>query len=195
MNKIPVNQIVIVEGRYDKITLENIIDATIIPCDGFALFKNKAFKESIKSMARSRGAIILTDSDRAGAVIRSHLNSILQNCEVYELYVPAISGKEKRKSSPSKEGLLGVEGIPSAVLYDLFKDFKAEPIKNDITPGDLYECGLSGVLGAKEAKCKLLSALELPMHLSKNALLKELNRKFDREEFFQFISKINKGCS
>ncbi len=190
MKKIPIEQVVIVEGKYDKITLENVIDATIISCDGFELFKNDSLKSSLKEMAKERGAIILTDSDRAGAVIRSHLRRILQNSEVYCLYIPSISGKEKRKKAPGKEGLLGVEGMSVEILADLFKEFEAKPIPTAITATDLYECGLSGCVGSKAKKETLLERLNLPRHLSNNALLKELNRRYSKEEFYTLIQTI-----
>ena len=128
MKRISIDQVIIVEGKYDKITLENIVDGTIIACDGFELFKNDELKMSLKKMVKDRGAIILTDSDRAGAVIRSHLQRILQNSKVYCLYIPSIQGKEKRKKAPGKEGLLGVEGMNSETLFNLFKEFEAKPI-------------------------------------------------------------------
>ena len=190
MKKIPIDQVVIVEGKYDKITLENIIDATIISCDGFELFKNDSLKSSLKEMARERGAIILTDSDRAGAIIRSHLRQILQNAEVYCLYIPSIEGKEKRKKAPGKEGLLGVEGMNSEVLANLFLEFEAKPIPDVIKSTDLYECGLSGCMGAKNKKGRLLNFLKLPRHLSNNALLKELNRRYTKEEFYSLTQGI-----
>ncbi len=190
MKKIPIEQVVIVEGKYDKITLENVIDATIISCDGFELFKNDSLKSSLKEMAKERGAIILTDSDRAGAIIRSHLRQILQNAEVYCLYIPAIEGKEKRKKAPGKEGLLGVEGMNAEVLAELFRGFEAKPIPNIIKPLDLYECGFSGHEGAKNKKEKLLDYLKLPRHLSNNALLRELNRRYTKEEFYSLIEVI-----
>ncbi len=189
MNKIPVRQIVIVEGKYDKIALENIIDATILPCDGFGIFKNKEQQSALKAMAKERGAILLTDSDSAGGVIRSHLQRILQGTEFYILYTPAIEGKEKRKTSFSKEGYLGVEGMDSAVLRQLFEEFRAEPVRETIRAKDLYALGLTGMAGAGERKAKLLSDLKLPPHLSNNALLKELNRRFDLESFEAFMQK------
>ena len=190
MNKIPIRQIVIVEGKYDKITLENVIDGTIITCDGFGIFKNDEQKQAIREMARLYGAIILTDSDRAGGVIRSYLKTILQNAEVYTLYVPAVSGKEKRKTSFSKEGILGVEGTSYETLYKLFEDFRAEPIGTAIQAKDLFEHGLTGVPGAQERKTKLLRSLGLPLRLSNKALLKELNRRFDPDSFAGYIEKI-----
>ncbi len=190
MNRIPIKQIVIVEGKYDKITLENVIDATIIPCDGFGIFKNEEQKQAIREMARKYGAIILTDSDRAGGVIRSYLKTILQGAEVYTLYVPAVFGKEKRKTSYSKEGLLGVEGTSYETLCKIFEDFRAEPIGTAIQAKDLYAFGLTGTSGASERKTKLLLSLGLPPRLSNKALLKELNRRFDPDSFAEYLEKI-----
>ena len=190
MNKLPIDPIVIVEGKYDKIALDNIIDATILTCDGFGIFKNEDQRLALRKLARDRGAIILTDSDRAGAVIRSHLQTILQGVTVYTLYIPPIAGKEKRKTTPSKEGLLGVEGIDAEILRNLFLDFKAEPIGNEIKPVDLYELGLSGQEGSKDKKQKLLRSLMLPPHLSNNSLLKELNRKFSKESFYDYVKDL-----
>lgn len=187
MNKIPVKQIVIVEGKYDKITLENIIDATIIACDGFGIFKNEEQKTALQEMAKQNGAIILTDSDSAGGLLRSYLQTILQNASVYTLYIPAIPGKEKRKTSFSKEGYLGVEGTDPAVLRRLFEEFRAEAIPTVIQARDLFEYGLTGTTGSAARKAKLLRALNLPPHLSNNALLKELNRRFEPIALQKFI--------
>ncbi len=187
MNKIPIRQIVIVEGKYDKITLENILDATIVVCDGFGIFKNKEQQQAIKEMAHRNGAIILTDSDSAGGVIRSHLLRLLQGADVFTLYTPAVAGKERRKTAYSKEGLLGVEGTDREYLRQLFEDFRAEPIPKNIQTKHLYEWGITGVSGAVQKKARLLSALQLPPHLSNNALLKELNRRFSYDEFCAYI--------
>ena len=189
MNKIPIDQIVIVEGKYDKIALDNIIDATVIPCDGFGIFKNEEQRKVLRALAKERGAIILTDSDRSGAVIRSHLQTILQGADVHILLAPAVPGKEKRKPSYSKEGLLGIEGISADVLRELFNGFRSDPISDAIKPIDLYNAGLSGSDGAKERRLKLLETLNLPPHLSNNLLLKELNRRFSVDEFYTFINK------
>lgn len=191
MNRIPIHQIVIVEGKYDKIALENIIDATILTCDGFGIFKNKEQKAALQAMAKERGAIILTDSDSAGGLLRSYLQTILQSCQVYTLYIPAMPGKEKRKASYSKEGYLGVEGTDAAVLRRLFEEFRAEPIGTAIQVADLYEFGLTGTPGASDRKSWLLHELKLPPHLSNKALLKELNRRFtpDSLKDFLFLNK------
>lgn len=177
------------EGKYDKITLENIIDGVIIPCDGFGIFKNEDQKKAIREMAKRYGAIILTDSDRAGSVIRSYLQTILQGAELYPIYIPAVPGKEKRKSSYSKEGYLGVEGIDSETLYRLFEEFRAEPIDMAIQAKDLFEYGLTGSPGAGERKAELLRSLNLPPHLSNKALLKEINRRFDPQKFREFLEE------
>ena len=190
MNKIPIRQVVIVEGKYDKITLENIIDATILTCNGFGIFKNKEQQAAFKAMAKENGAILLTDSDRAGGVIRSHLQRLLQGAEIYTLYIPAVEGKEKRKTDFSKDGYLGVEGMDSGVLRTLFEEFRAEPIENVIQVSDLYSFGLTGMPGAGEKKAKLLSFLQLPPHLSNNALLKELNRRFDADTFQKNLTEL-----
>ncbi len=189
MNKISIDQIVIVEGKYDKITLENVIDATIIPCDGFEIFKNQEQKMAIRAMAKERGAIILTDADRAGAILCSHLKTVLQGCNVYPLYIPAIEGKERRKATFSKERLLGVEGMDQEMLRGLFEQFRAEPISDAIRTIALYEFKLTGCQGAKDRKAALLARLHLPPHLSNNALLRELNRRFTPEEFENFMKE------
>jgi ribonuclease M5 len=187
MNKISVDPIVIVEGKYDKITLSNVIDATIIPCNGFEIFKDEEQKNIIRKLAKDRGAIILTDSDRSGAQIRSYLQTILQNAPVNVLLVPAIRGKEKRKASYSKEGLLGVEGMSSELLRSLFENFSSAPIPNNIVSSDLFDLGISGREGAKEKREDLLRDLNLPQHISKNLLLRELNRRFSRDEFYAYM--------
>ena len=190
MNKISIQQVVIVEGKYDKITLENIIDATIIPCDGFGIFKNTQQQEALKALARQHGAIILTDSDSAGGVIRSHLMRLLQGAEVHTLYVPAVPGKEKRKVAHSKEGYLGVEGTDSGVLRALFEGFSGAPVPDAICANDLYEGGFTGTPGAAQRKAELLQALQLPPHLSNKALLRELKRRFDIEQFNEFVTQL-----
>ena len=115
---IKLNQAVIVEGKYDKITLENVIDTTIIVTDGFRIFKNKEKRELIRLLAERRGIIVITDSDSAGAVIRSYLKQICPEGTITNVYIPQLSGKEKRKTKPSKEGFLGVEGMTQQALVD-----------------------------------------------------------------------------
>lgn len=190
MNRIPISQIVLVEGKYDKITLENLIDATIIVCDGFQIYHDTEKRKAIRALALARGAIILTDADSAGAQLRSFLQTLLQGAQVYILYTPAVEGKERRKNAPSKEGYLGVEGIQTDILYRLFSDFRAEPAPERFQAQTLFSLGLTGTPGARERKEMLLRALSLPPHLSNKALLRELNRRFTEEELERFLSEI-----
>lgn len=190
MNRIPISQIVLVEGKYDKIALENLIDGTIIACDGFQIYHDQEKKQAIRALAMERGAIILTDADSAGAQLRSFLQTILQGAQVYTLYTPAVEGKERRKTAPSKEGYLGVEGFDAQTLYGLFSEFRAEPIPAHIQAQTLFSYGLTGRPGAKERKEALLRALSLPPHLSNKALLRELNRRFTEETLEELIKKL-----
>lgn len=190
MNKIPIKQIVVVEGKYDKIALENVIDAEIFSCDGFGIYKNGPQKKALRSLALEHGAIILTDSDHAGGQLRSYLSSILQGAEIHTLYIPAVKGKEKRKAVPSKEGYLGVEGMNAKILRRLFSEFRAEPADEIFQARDLFFYQLTGVPGAKERKEKLLRALSLPPGLSNRALLKELNRRFTQETLEAFLTEM-----
>ncbi len=189
MSKIPISQIVLVEGKYDKIMLENLLDATIIPCDGFGIYRKLPKRNALQSMARERGAIILTDSDSAGLKIRSFLHTLLQGAALYDLYIPAVVGKEKRKQAGSKEGLLGVEGMQATLLKQLFVEFRAVPVSNEITAADLMVHGLSGCTGAQKKKEDLLARLRLPPHLSNKSLLKELNRRFTLQELDAYLRK------
>ena len=113
---ITLKQAVVVEGKYDKIKISSFIKAIIITTDGFGIFKNKSKREFIKKLAKTNGLIILTDSDRAGQIIRSHIKSFVQNGRIYNAYVPQILGKESRKTAPSKEGILGVEGLEKKII-------------------------------------------------------------------------------
>ena len=126
MNKLKIDIPIIVEGKYDVIKLNSIIDGQIIKTDGFSLFKSEENKKYIRMIAENLGVIVLTDSDGGGLVIRNHLNSILPKDKIIHLYPPQISGKEKRKTSPSKEGFLGVEGISADVLRDLLAPFESK---------------------------------------------------------------------
>lgn len=179
---------VIVEGKYDKITLENVIDALIIPTNGFRIFRDKEKCELIKTFAKREGIIVLTDSDSAGNLIRNHIKNIAADGKVFNVYVPQLKGKEKRKASPSKEGFLGVEGISKEVLINALSKSgvmvgevaeKTEPI----TKTDMFLRGLSGVENAQSNREKLLCYLSLPKNLSPNALLDVLNTLLTKKEF------------
>lgn len=183
-------RIIITEGKYDKIKLNSIIDADIFITDGFSIFKDGKSKKMLKNLASKRGAIIITDSDHAGFMIRKHLNDILNSCDVINIYIPDIIGKEKRKTTYSKEGKVGVEGIDPQILKELIEEsvlFSEKKNKNEITNLDLFNDGFIGQKGSKEKRKNLMKKLDLPENLSKNTLLKILNSKFNHEEYKKII--------
>lgn len=190
-----IKQAIIVEGKYDKIRLSNLVDSVIIPTNGFALYKDKETAELIKMLARKTGIIILTDSDSAGFQIRSRLRSITPGCEVVNVYIPDIKGKERRKRAPSAEGKLGVEGVSDEILLEAFRkagvftEERAAP-KYPITKADLMERGLIGGENSAERRAKLQRRLGLPERLSANMLLEILNVMYSREEFFAELEKL-----
>lgn len=178
---IKLEQAIIVEGRYDKIKLSTIIDALIIETDGFGIFKDKEKQRLIKRLADERGIIIMTDSDSAGFKIRSFLGGSISNDKITHVYIPDIFGKEKRKTEASKEGKLGVEGVPTRVILDALKRSgitceEAKSVsKREITNVDLYELGLSGGKDSRTKREKLLKYLDLPTRLSTSSFVKILN--------------------
>ena len=192
--KIKISQAVIVEGKYDKIKLSNIIDAFIVETNGFGVFKDKKRLEFIKKLARERGIVILTDSDHAGFMIRNYISSGVPKDRIYNVYIPDIYGKEKRKKEPSKEGKLGVEGMDAETLTKAFEKAKitCKKVENGdpITNFDLYEAGISGTKNAKKKKKALLNALDLPEFLSTSSLLSCLNNMMTKEEFSDLINNL-----
>lgn len=191
---IKVNQAVIVEGRYDKIKLSNILDALIIETNGFGIYKDKKRLDFIRRLADERGIILITDSDHAGFQIRNYIASGIPADKITHIFIPDIYGKEKRKKEPSKEGKLGVEGISDDILEKLFQDLqiKSERVapKNRITNYDLFAFGLSGTPNAAQNRKKLLKALDLPEFLSTNSLLSYLNFTMSKEEFQNYMTAI-----
>lgn len=189
-----IEEAVIVEGRYDKLKLANIIDAMIIETNGFQIYKDKEKLSFIRRLARERGIIILTDSDHGGAQIRNYISSGIPSNRIKHIYIPDIYGKEKRKTEPSKEGKLGVEGIDDKLLLTLFEKAGVNSTRserdNPITNYDLFELGLSGKPSAKEKKASLLKKLDLPSTLSTNSLLSYLNYNITREELCELVSSI-----
>lgn len=185
---------VLVEGKYDKITLENVIDATIIPLNGFRIFKDAEKLKLIKRLAAEKGIIVMTDSDSAGNFIRSKLKGILKDIKIINVYVPCLKGKEKRKNAPSKEGLLGVEGISKQQLLDSLKrsgvfELAVSKEKEPILKTDLFLFGLSGNSDSKQLRKEFLNYLSLPENLSPNAMLDILNTLFDRKSFLEVIQE------
>ena len=190
-----IKQAIIVEGKYDKIRLSNLVDAMIIPTNGFELYKNKETAELIKMLSKKTGIIILTDSDSAGFQIRSRLRNITRGGEVINVYIPDIIGKERRKRSPSAEGKLGVEGVDDEILLEAFRKvgvFAEERTvpKDPITKADLMERGLVGGENSAEKRTKLQRSLGLPVRLSANMLMEILNVMYSREEFFAELEKL-----
>lgn len=191
---IKLKQAVIVEGKYDKIKLQSVVDAVIITTDGFSIYKDKKKMELIRAFAQKDGIVILTDSDGAGFQIRNHLKSCIGNGKIYNIYIPDIFGKEKRKEKPSKEGKLGVEGIPSEILIAAFEKAgistgeKAET--NPVTREQLFDDGFIGMPNSSELRKKLIKELSLPERLTTNSLLDVLNSLIGYEEYKKAVNKI-----
>ena len=189
--KIAVNEVIVVEGKYDKIKLDSILDADIITLDGFGIFKSEEKRALIRHAAKTRGVIVLTDSDSAGLVIRNHITNITEGKGVVNLYVPLVKGKEKRKEKPSKEGLLGVEGIDADTIRALFEKYKATQKRvKEITKADLYESGLSGKSNSLEKRRKIAKSLNLPENMGANAFLSALNMMLTKEEYLKICEEL-----
>ena len=189
-----IREAIVVEGRYDKNTLAQIVDAPILETKGFGLFKDPKQLELLRSVAKKRGLIVLTDSDGAGFVIRNHIKSAIPAKHLKHAYIPDVAGKEKRKAAPGKEGKLGVEGMSPEVLLAALKNAGATiegestARGNDqITKQDFVEFGLSGGLNASERRKRLQNRLHLPEHMSANALLQALNLLLSREELAEIV--------
>lgn len=178
MEKLLISKVVVVEGKYDKITLENVIDAFILTTDGFGIFKNEEKKSLFRRLAKERGLIVLSDADGAGLVIRNYFNSFIPKEDLTHLYIPKKEGKEKRKTERSKEGFLGVEGMDSEMLYQLFLPFADGGVQEsieEITLMTLYEDGFRGKENSEEKRKALAVALDLPDNLSAKALVSAIN--------------------
>ena len=190
---IKLKQAVIVEGRYDKIKLKNIIDAPIIETNGFRIFNDKQRQSLIRQIAEKRGILIMTDSDGAGFVIRNFLKGTVDKSKIKNCYIPQLSGKEKRKVRGSAEGFLGVEGVPDEVIIEAVRKSGAEIIgeetvkRNEITKADLYSLGLTGTENSAQKRKQLLDKLNLPGYLSTNAMLTALNCLYSLEELKKII--------
>lgn len=188
-------EVVIVEGKYDKIKLSQILDALIIDVGGFNIFKNKEKVQMIKKLADKNGVLILTDSDHAGFMIRNYLNGIIPQDKIKNAYIPDIIGKEKRKKTYSKERKLGVEGVDDKIILDainkvsLKKEEKTNNIKG-ITKMDFYEDGLSGRDNSSDKRKKMLKKLNLPENLSQNALIKVLNKTISYDEYKRVVEEL-----
>lgn len=180
---------IVVEGKYDKIKLSSMVDGVIICTGGFRVYKDKEMQAMLRALAKKQGLAVLTDSDTAGFKIRGFLRSICGKENIVDVYIPDLYGKEKRKDHPSKEGKLGVEGVPEEVLQKAFADagIGAELVlqkKDPITKIDLFELGLSGRAESALRRKQLMKHLTLPEHLTTNALVTVLDALMSREELF-----------
>lgn len=188
--KLSVREVVVCEGRYDKIKLESVLDADIITLDGFGIFKSNEKKALIRECAKKRGIIVVTDSDNAGMVIRNHIKSITGNVGVQHIYTPRVEGKESRKEHPSKEGVLGVEGIDAELLRGLFEKFKSQREPQPFTRAMLYEDGFMGQDGSLEKRKRLCKALSLPENMSITALIQALSIVTTIEEYKRICEEL-----
>lgn len=190
-----IKETIIVEGVYDKIKLSRFIDGVIIQTNGFSIFKSKALMQSIKTLAEKTGVVILTDSDSAGFQIRNYIKQALLGDKVLHAYIPDIKGKEKRKQTAGKEGLLGVEGIDEDIIIDALKkagctldgDKTSQRKGREITKADLFRLGLSGGNNSHELRDKLSKELGLPSKISANMLLDVINRLLTYEELCEIV--------
>ena len=185
-----IREIIVVEGRYDKNTLSQVVDAVIIETSGFGIFNDAEKRKLLQTMAEARGLIVLTDSDGAGFVIRNYIKGCVDPKLVKHAYIPDIYGKERRKSAPSREGKLGVEGMKPQVLLNAliragatFDDEENKKTAPRISKADMYARGLSGREGSAEKRARLIKQLGLPERLTADGLLDVLNATMSREEF------------
>ena len=193
---VKIREAIVVEGRYDKNTLSQIVDAPILETSGFGIMKDKAQLALVRRVAKERGLIIFTDSDGAGFVIRNFLKGAIDKQYLKHAYIPDIAGKEKRKSAPGKEGKLGVEGMRPEIILDALRRCGAtmgeESVssREEITKQDLMELGLSGGKDSSAKRLALLKELNLPAHMSANAMLQALNLLYSLKELQQKVAQM-----
>ena len=193
---IKIKEAIVVEGRYDKNTLSQVVDAPIIETNGFGIFKDKAQMRLLRQVAQKRGLIVFTDADGAGFVIRNHIKSAIPAQYLKHAYTPDIFGKERRKNAPGKEGKLGVEGMRPEIIVEALRTagatIEGETVADvhAITKQDLMELGLSGGPDASAKRLKLLKALHLPERMSANAMLQALNLLYDLDGLRAILSDM-----
>ena len=189
---------VVVEGKYDKIRLSNIIDARIIVTDGFGVFRKEEKRLLLRRLAAVSPLIVLTDSDGGGKIIRSHLSGMLPKDRIIPLYIPQIKGKERRKEKPSAAGTLGVEGMEDSLLYDLFLPYASkdgDPLtraaENPLSKVDFFEDGLTGGANSTQKRDELAQKVGLPAGMSANALLEALKLLITYDEYLALVGRSN----
>lgn len=195
---VKLKEAVVVEGKYDAIRLRSVVDATVVTTDGFGIFRQPETMELLRRLAAAQGIVVLTDSDAAGFLIRDRISSALPPSQVLHAYAPEIVGKERRKAAPSKEGLLGVEGIDGERLLRALLQAGAtvenvEPAERPaafLTKARLYEDGLSGRSNSAALREALLRAMELPHRLSANRMIEVINALLTEEEYHTLLLHI-----
>ena len=196
--KISLRQVVVCEGKYDKIRLASVLDTLILETGGFSIFKDKSKQQLLKHLGRTRGLLLFTDSDKAGFQIRRFITDFVGKEYVQQVYIPDVFGKEKRKHTPSKEGKIGVEGINTALLLECLEKAGITAQEKDIptrkaklvTKIDLYEAGLSGGENSRQKRWWLLKQLNLPQRISQNTLLEIINTSMDYQQYQQLVKSI-----
>ena len=193
---VKIREAIVVEGRYDKNTLSQIVDAPIFQTDGFGIFRDREKMRLLRRTAEKLGLIVFTDSDGAGFVIRSHIKSAIPEKYLKHAYIPDIPGKEKRKAAPGKEGKLGVEGMKPEIILEALRragatfDDGQAPAAGGITKQKMMELGLSGGPDSSAKRKKLIKALDFPEHLSANALLQALNLLYSLDELKAAVAAL-----
>lgn len=198
MEKIKINETVVVEGKYDKIKLSSVLDANIITTDGFRIYKNDELIALLRALAVKTGLVVITDSDTAGRKIRNFIGGVVKDGQVTNIFLPKVRGKEKRKTEPSKEGFLGVEGLDIKIIRDALErygiacaDFQSETLPaRKVTKTDLYEHGLSGRENSAAKRKKLFGLLRLP-DISANALVETVNLLMSYEEYENLVANLD----
>ena len=197
---IKIKEAIVVEGRYDKNTLSQIVDAPILETSGFGIMKDKQQLKLLRKVAQSRGLIVFTDSDGAGFVIRNFLKGAIEPKYLLHAYIPDIPGKEKRKASPGKEGKLGVEGMTPQIILDALRRAGATVLGEEtvraagnITKQDMMELGLSGGQNSSDLRRQLMKKLDLPEHISANALLQAVNLLYTLDELRELTGQLGEN--
>ncbi len=187
-----IREVIVVEGRYDKNALSQVVDALIFETGGFSIFHNREKLDTLRMLARQRGLIVLTDSDASGFVIRNKLKGLLPNERILQAFVPAIEGKERRKTKPSRQGLLGVEGMSPETLVEALQHAGAteEEAVSKITTAQFYALGLTGRQGSAELRRKLAECLDLPGGISQSDLRKAVNMLLTKDELRELVSML-----
>ncbi len=193
-----VREVIVVEGKYDEIRVHSAVDAMVVPTEGFGIFRDEARLTLLRRLADTRGLVVLTDSDSAGLLIRNHLIGAIPAARLLQAYIPPIAGKERRKTAPGREGLLGVEGMDNAVIVAALEragvTFEDEPAmareELGLTKSDLFSLGLSGGEGSAARRRRLLGRLGLPENLSANRLLEVLNVTVSASELDFLLAAI-----